>query len=158
MTTMRIRLYSIMYILYKHRMGKSHGQDDSPAYIYTYWRRRFFSVLYMYINSIYRCLWRLGTRLRLMSIHAHHTAHLYRYIRFVRVLPRDCTLGFALWGEGELQLVGGTRVINGVATQSRPRSPSPLTQCAQGFSPSHACLSSRLVDVYTENGRSPYII
>jgi len=83
-----------------------------------------------------------------MSIHAHHTAHLYRYIRFVRVLPRGCTLGFALWGEGELQLVGGTRVINGVATQSRPRAPSPLTQCAQGFSPSRACLSSRLFDIY----------
>ncbi|KAL4107186.1 hypothetical protein QTP88_017569 [Uroleucon formosanum] len=26
--------------------------------------------------------------------------------------------------------------------------PSPLTQCAQGFSPSRACLSSRLIDIY----------
>jgi len=119
----------------------------SSLYIYMYniTTTLFFSMYIQYIPMYAETWVALTTD---MYIHAHHAAHVYihyTYIRFVRGLPRGCTLGFG----GELQRVGGP-VINGVATQSRPRAPSPLTQCAQGFSPSRACLSSRLVSsIYT---------
>lgn len=93
---------------------------------------------------------RLGQRLRLICIYTRTiTPRTYIYIIHIFAL---CvfSLGVVPSALGVSSSGWGARVINGVATQSRPRAPSPLTQCAQGFSPSRACLSSRLVSsIYT---------
>lgn len=86
------------------------------------------------------------TCLRLICIYTR-TTH-YTYIRFVRGLPRGCTLGFG----GELQRVGGL-VINGVATQSRPRAVAINTMRAGIFTLACVSVVSSHRYIRTENGR-----
>lgn len=137
----------ILYVYIQTKwMGKSHGRDASLPYryicMYNITTTLFFGMYTVYTDVC-------GDLGRAYDWYVYTLAprRTRIYTLYIYSLCAWSPSGLCPRFWGWVAAGGGAWWLMALRRNHDP-APSPLTQCAQGFSPSRACLSSRLVDIY----------